>query len=233
MALPAITLPADLLPWLTTPHEVEEEDVYGYIENQTGPTRTRRLYTTANRVMRVSMILNQKRLESFHLWYENSILAGLLPFSIQVQDFGPGLVWFKAYMPTYRSDHQSGTDYTILSAEVYLVGDPDYSVLGPDTGLFSVAIYVPVDASATTVRPVVNFAVDMNVYVFATVGFASFSYFKVNIGEIPIDAIMLAEGLLPPGVILRQSRRDYTPPLGDAVLLRQRILDYTPPTVII
>jgi hypothetical protein len=179
--------------------------------------------------MNVAMYLNQDRLALFYDWYENVIRAGSLPFSIQVQDFGPDLVWFKAYMPTYTSDHQSGTDSTIISAKVYLVGDPEY--ISPDFGTFSVTpIVVPLYATATVTRPPIAFAAGITIALQAVVSDATFA---ADAGPIPLEATIFADPVLPPGVILRQSRRAYVVPDGSAVILRQSSLTYTPPTVII
>lgn len=231
--LPPIVMPTELLRLLSTPHDVEEEDVYGQIEFQTGPRRGRKLFTGADRKMQIGMLLNQDRLAIFHDWYENALDAGSKPFSIQVQDFGPDLVWFKAYMPKYRSDHQADTMCALITASVYLIGDPVYISPIDSSGEMWCDITVPVLADIV-IGPGENspvlFTVDLTVPVTASVGSLPF---EATIGVIPVEAIVYADPSLPPGVILRQSARTYTAPDGDDVLLRLSARDYTPPTVII
>lgn len=237
MALPTIVLPAALLPWLKTPHESQDEDVYGYVTHQAGASRTRSLYTSAGRYMTVAMEVDEARRQVFHDWYENTLQSGSLPFSIQVQDFGPDLVWFKAYMPTYSFEPRAPGALThTFKAQVYLTGDP--SIDGPDTGEFTATIRVDVLADLTVDRPIPFLSATINIDVIATVGIILpgspyfSSYRTAYIGEIPFEAFLFTEGLLPPGVILRQSRRDYDPPPDDTdILLRQRVMDYFAPEV--
>lgn len=222
MPLPSIVFPTDLLPLLSTPHDVEEEDVYGHVLFQTGPSRTRRVNRTANRRMQVAMYLDTDRLDSFHQWYEDVLRAGSISFSMEVQGFGPNTVWFEAYMPDYQTQPVQGTNDTFLTAEVYLIGDPSEDP--PELGYFSTSISVPLVGDADPVYPNKNFTVAIEARLIGRVGGV---YFSVNVGPIPLQGLALLDPPPPPGVILRQSVRPFEEQTSPNIVLRQTAYDYT------
>ena len=128
MALPALTLPASLPMWLADGYSSQPEALYGHAEMSTGHARTRRRWTSADRREQVSMALTADQLAAWQAWHEDDLEAGLQPFSAQVGNYGPGLVWFEALVLDYTTTPQAG-GYTTLTASLLLRGEP--SIEGP------------------------------------------------------------------------------------------------------
>lgn len=128
MPLPEIVKPSSLPPWLARGHQHEEAPLYGHAEMSTGHSRTRRLWTAAERRVQLEVNLSAAQMADFHHWHEHALLAGLRPYAEQVPAFGPGLVWFEALLLSYRTTPTRG-QRTRLSVELLLRGAP--SVAGP------------------------------------------------------------------------------------------------------
>ncbi len=130
MPLPEILMPAALPPWLAAGHERQEAPLYAHAPMSTGHSRTRRVFTAAERFQAASMELTQAQLTAFHEWFENTLQAGLLRFAAQFQDLGPALVWFDAQLLGYVSRRLPQGGRSVLECQLVLRGAP--SLTGPD-----------------------------------------------------------------------------------------------------
>ena len=129
MSLPSLTLPASLPMWQVNGYEAAPGAVYAHAAMSTGHSRTRRVYSVAERAEKASMLLTGAQLATWHDFYENSLQAGALPFSAQFANLGPGTRWFDALMVgEYTSTPHPG-GMTTVSCTLALRGSP--SLTGP------------------------------------------------------------------------------------------------------
>ena len=96
MALPELTVPAGLPPFLSAPHEIELVPVFATVGFAAGHSRTRRLFTTAPRIVRVDWDLTESQMAAVDDWYEDILEAGKRQFAAQVANQGTGLLWWTA-----------------------------------------------------------------------------------------------------------------------------------------
>ena len=152
MALPELTLPDGTPAWLAEPHGVELVPQYADVAMRTGHHRRRRVYTTAPRLVQVGLQLTAAQMLAFHTWFEDSTQAGALPFSTQVANIGPGLLWWRAqFTEPYSADAgEAGASFRV-SARLLLTGDG--SAAGPYTPALTAAIGIALAGSASLTAP--------------------------------------------------------------------------------
>ena len=129
MSLPSLTIPAGLPMWLVSGYEVAPGAVYANAAMSTGHSRTRRVYSVAERAEKASLLLTKDQLATFHAWYENDLQAGSLPFSAQFANLGPGTRWFDALMVGEYTGTPHPGGMTTVSCTLALRGSP--SLTGP------------------------------------------------------------------------------------------------------
>lgn len=156
MALPQVLLPPGFPPFLRDGHAIELIPIYGDTPMSTGADRRRRNYTSAPRYMDVTAEVDRDILTAFKDFFENTLSVGAKTLSVQVQNQGPGLLWWKArFFAPYKVDYLGGVWWRI-SARLILFDEG--SVAGPDpTGLeTSVSLVLQATATLVATQPLIT-----------------------------------------------------------------------------
>lgn len=152
MALPELTLPDGTPAWLADGHSIELVPLYADVTMRTGHSRRRRVYTTAPRLVAVGLQLTAAQMLAFHTWFEDVLQAGALPFSTQVANQGPGLLWWRAqFAEPYSADAGEAAASFRVSARLLLTGTG--STTGPYVPAMSAAIGIALAGSAAITAP--------------------------------------------------------------------------------
>lgn len=128
MALPTLVMPESLPPWLATGYESSPGTVCGYASMSVGHSRTRRIFTRAERREKCLLRLASAQLPVFFNFFEVDLQAGALPFAAKVTHLGPGTRWWDALASYESSTPQSG-GFTTIECVLILRGLPQ--VAGP------------------------------------------------------------------------------------------------------
>lgn len=105
MALPEIRPPSGTPCFLAAGHAIAPQSVYADVQMRSGHLRRRRLFTTAPRIVSVSWLLEADQMAAVDTWFEDVLLAGERPFSAQVANQGPGLLWWTAqWVEPYQTE---------------------------------------------------------------------------------------------------------------------------------
>lgn len=173
MPLPGILYPTALPCWRLDSYNVAPGDVYAQVQWATGENRVRRVFTTQQRTDSVHLTLTAADMEVFHDWYENVLQAGLMPFSAEMANLGPGMLWFQAqFLGPYRADPIGG-EFWQVTFDLLITGDGEATP--PDTSELGFSVAVPVVASAVLMVPT-SFAFDVLVPILARIGQTDFAF---------------------------------------------------------
>ena len=152
MALPELTLPDGTPAFLADGHNIELMPMYADVTMRTGHDRRRRVYTVVPRIVSVGLQLTAAQMLAFHTWYEGPLQAGFLPFSAQVANQGPGLLWWKArFVETYSADAGDAGASFKVNARLLLVGAG--STVGPYTPFMQASVLIALAGSAVLTVP--------------------------------------------------------------------------------
>ena len=147
MALPELTLPDGMPAWLIAGHGIELMPLYGDVPMRTGHERRRRVYTVVPRIVSVSLHLTAAQMLTFHDWFEGPTMVGAQPFSAQVANQGPGLLWWHArFVEPYRTDAGPRAETWRVHAKLLLTGSG--SVAGPYTPSMFAAVSIALSGGA-------------------------------------------------------------------------------------
>jgi hypothetical protein len=151
MALPFITAPAGLPPFLAAGHSIDEAELFAPVKFTTGHRRTRRLYTVPERTVNVSWRLSAAQMVVVDDWYENTLLAGDRFFAAAVQDqASTGVLWWKAKWAVYQQNALPG-GYWRVTGQVRLFETG--SATPPQGTDLALALSAPLTGSAMLAVP--------------------------------------------------------------------------------
>lgn len=149
MALPQLLLPEGTPPFLRDTHELELIPLYANTQPQTGAAIRRRLWVSAPRYASVCLELSTPQMEAFDSWFEGPIQAGSVKFSAQIQNQGPGLLWWSCrFLEPYTTEYLGGLWWKV-NAKLMLFDDGSVTAPVP-TGLVGGA-YLGLQATANLI----------------------------------------------------------------------------------
>jgi hypothetical protein len=153
MALPELTLPDGTPAFLADGHSIELTPMYADVPMRTGHDRRRRVYTTVPRIVSVGLQVTAAQMLAFHAWFEGPLLAGVVEFSAQVANQGPGLLWWRArFVAPYTAEAgKAGASFRI-TARLLLTGTG--SSTGPYTPNMQAAAQIALSGSVVLTAPV-------------------------------------------------------------------------------
>lgn len=128
MPLPTLSLPAGFC-WLVDGYSSAPDPLYGQAPMTTGHSRQRRRWTVADRREKASLLLTDEQMATWHEFHEETLQAGLLPFSARFANYGPGLRWFDCLVLEYATEPRPPL-LTRLTATLLLRGEPQET--GPE-----------------------------------------------------------------------------------------------------
>ena len=127
--LPELMMPSSIPSFLSAGHSVQLVDIYGNIGWSTGEDSKRPVYTTAPRIVTVSLDLSANQMADFYNWFEGPANGGTSYFSCQLANFGPGLLWFKSrfYTPYVATPDANGTRWEV-KFNLYVLGEGTFTM---------------------------------------------------------------------------------------------------------
>jgi len=153
MALPELTLPPGTPAFSAEGHNIELVPMYADVPMVTGHDRRRRVYTTVPRYVTVKMELTYPQMLAVHDWFEGPLQVGVQPFSAQVANQGPGLLWWKArFAEPYTADADEAGQLFVVTAKLLLEGEG--SSTGPYSPNMAASVGVALSGSVVIVMPV-------------------------------------------------------------------------------
>lgn len=152
MALPELTLPPGTPAFSVENHDIEMGSMFADIPMRTGHHRRRRVYTTVPRVVSVKLDLTLAQMAAVHDWFEGPLQVGVQPFSAQVANQGPGLLWWKArFVEPYTAEADSAGQSFWVTAKLLLTGVGQ--VAAPYSPSMSAGVRVGLVSSCTLTVP--------------------------------------------------------------------------------
>lgn len=107
MALPQLRCPVG--PFLRDTHEIETISLYANTPMQTGAAIRRRRWVSAPRYANVVLEVDQTGMDAWDEWHEGPLKAGVEKFSAEIQNQGPGLLWWSCrFMEPYTVEYLGG-----------------------------------------------------------------------------------------------------------------------------
>lgn len=187
MALSQILMPDGTPAFLRDNHAIELFPIYGETPVQTGTPIVRRMWVSVPRIVDVALEINTSIKNAIDDWFENTLLVGERAFSAQVQNQGPGLLWWNCKFLAPPKTEFLGGDWWRLTGRLLLDGTG--SVTGPvPTGLTgSVNIQLMASAVLLATQPLSG---------------------AVTINLLPVSAVSALSGSV--GISLNATA--YTPP---------------------
>jgi hypothetical protein len=150
MALPELLLPPGTPAFLADGHIVDLVPLHADVPMRTGHSRKRRVYTTAPRLVTVGLQLSQAQMVAFDAFFEGPLQAGALPFTAQVANLGPGLLYWQAtFEQPYSATPNDAAACWTVSAQLRLTGAGQASA--PAATSMAADTYVALAGTATLV----------------------------------------------------------------------------------
>lgn len=144
MALPEILIPSEVPPF-NWDHSIEPASPYADVPRQRGHQRKRRVKRTATREVLFGLDLTPAQMASFDTWFESTLLAGQREFSCQVENQGPGLLWWAARLIEYDADVNDDGSWK-LHGRLHLRGTG--SSVGPTVSSLELSLVTALQGSA-------------------------------------------------------------------------------------
>jgi len=165
MALPQILLPYGTPPFLRDTHELETISLYANTQVQTGAAIRRRMWVSAPRYANVVLELSTPLMEDFDEFYEETLGGGVKKFSAQVQNQGPGLLWWSCrFFEPYTVEYLGGLWWRV-SAKLILFDEGSEDGPEPTTLVGSVRVDLQATALLVVEQPLsgsVTIALEFN-----------------------------------------------------------------------
>lgn len=133
MPLPDLLLPPGVPNFVVAAQSFGQLRRYGNVERGQGHDRKRRLRTRTPRVIDVaSKKLSQAQMTALEDWYEDALLAGERPFSVELSNQGPGTLWWSARWVKSSFKQEPSNGGWVVSGQLHLTGqgEVDPPVLG-------------------------------------------------------------------------------------------------------
>jgi hypothetical protein len=154
MALPQLLMPDGTPPFFRDTHEIELISLYGNTPMQTGAAVKRRLWRSTPRYASVMLELDVTQMAAFDTWFEDTLKVGAEFFSAQIQNQGPGLLWWKCrFFEPYSTEYLGGIWWR-LSARLLLDGDGSVSAPEPTGLVGAVEIHLLGSATVIATQPI-------------------------------------------------------------------------------
>ena len=214
MALPQLLQPAGTPPFLRDTHELEVISRYANTQVQTGAAIRRRMWVTTAEYANVVLELSTPLMNEYDNFFEETLQGGVKKFSAQVQNRGPGLLWWSCrFFEPYTVEYLGGIWWR-LSAKLILFDEG--SVEGPEPTTLVGSVQIGLQATAVVIaeqplRGSVVIALERNLVVTALSGSVDIALEIAS--YLPPAAVATAAGAstvfgVPPGA-----------PRADALLL--------------
>lgn len=180
--LPELLMPSSLPSFLANGHTVQFIDIYGNVSWSTGEDSKRMLYTSAPRIVSVSMDLSAAQMADFYYWFEGPISVGTQWFSCQLANFGPGLLWFKSrfHTPYIATPDDNGLRWEV-KFNLYVLGEGQFTP--PERTSFN-------SARTLLLEAVANPAIDQVFSSSRVLALATMNYAFGSARQITLDGIV-------------------------------------------
>lgn len=161
MPLPELLLPDELPAFRADGHAIELVPQYADVTMRTGHDRRRRVYTTAPRMVSVSLVLTEPQMLVLHQWFEGPLQAGAQWFSAEVANQGPGSLWWQArFVEPYAAESIPSGLFEV-TAQLLLVGAGQAQ--RPYSPAMAAGVRVELAGQATAAAVPVQLAADVQV----------------------------------------------------------------------
>ena len=159
--LPELLMPDGLPAFQAEGHAIGPVALYADVPMRTGHDRRRRIYTTAPRMVAVSLVLDRSQMLDLHEWFEAPLDVGAQWFSAEVANQGPGSLWWKArFLEPYGAESLPGGLFNV-SARLLLVGSGQAD--RPYTPDMRARVQVSLAGLAALTAPPVDLAAELSV----------------------------------------------------------------------
>jgi hypothetical protein len=149
MALPQLLQPAGTPPFLRDTHELEVISRYANTQVQTGAMIRRRMWVSTAEYANVVLELSTPVMAEYDEFFEDTLEAGTKKFSAQIQNRGPGLLWWSCrFFEPYTVEYLGGIWWR-LSAKLILFDEG--SVEGPEPTTLVGSVHIGLQATAVVV----------------------------------------------------------------------------------